>query len=143
MKVELVFEEVETFQFNLADCERWLTNLCAIHNKELVELCLIFCSDTYLLEINRKHLNHNYFTDIITFNYCEEDSISGDLFISLDRVKDNAGQYNVEFSKELLRVVAHGVLHLIGFNDKNADDQKVMRAMENAAITLSCDYSII
>ncbi len=95
------------------------------------EIVIIFCSDEYILEINKKHLNHDYYTDIITFDYCVENIISGDLYISIDRVKENAKTFNDSFLNELTRVVIHGVLHLCGYSDKTEVDQKNMRNLEN------------
>jgi len=98
--------------------------------KVVGDISVVFCSDAYLLDMNQKYLEHDYFTDVITFDYVEGDTISGDLFISLDRVSDNANQFNTSFIRELYRVVFHGVLHLVGYNDKSAEEVKVMRAKE-------------
>ena len=92
---------------------------------------MVFCSDDYLLELNKTHLQHHYYTDIITFDYCENDTLSGDLMISIDRVKDNAKKHNQLFFNELLRVIIHGHLHLVGYKDKTAADQTTMRAKED------------
>ena len=94
------------------------------------DLSFIFCLDEYLLKINKEYLNHDYYTDIITFNYVEGKTISGDIFISIDRVRDNAQQYGVSFENELSRVIIHGVLHLIGFDDKDESSQLIMRMKE-------------
>ena len=94
-------------------------------------ISIIFCSDNYLLEVNKQYLNHNYFTDIITFNNVEDSVISGDLFISLDRVKENAETFHSKFVVELYRVVFHGILHLIGYNDKTETEKKLMRQKED------------
>jgi len=98
--------------------------------KVVGDISVVFCSDAYLLDMNQKYLEHDYFTDVITFDYVEGDTISGDLFISIDRVSDNANQFNTSFIRELYRVVFHGVLHLVGYNDKSAEEVKVMRAKE-------------
>ncbi|HJE89356.1 rRNA maturation RNase YbeY [Rikenella microfusus] len=95
------------------------------------EINVIFCSDPYLLEINRQYLRHDYFTDIITFDYCENGVLSGDLFISVDTVKGNAEEYGVMFHVELLRVIIHGVMHLAGYKDKTDPDAAKMREREN------------
>ncbi|HBL74692.1 MAG TPA: rRNA maturation RNase YbeY [Prolixibacteraceae bacterium] len=95
------------------------------------DLSFIFCFDEYLLKINKEYLNHDYYTDIITFNYVEGNIISGDIFISIDRVRDNAQQYGVSFENELSRVIIHGVLHLIGFDDKDESSQSIMRMKED------------
>jgi probable rRNA maturation factor len=96
----------------------------------------IFCSDEYLLEINRQFLNHDYYTDIITFNLSESKEITGEVYISLDRVKENAGLLNVAFLDELVRVVFHGALHLCGYKDKKKSDIELMRSNENYYIKL-------
>ena len=97
---------------------------------KLGDVCVIFCSDDYLLSLNKKHLNHDYFTDIITFSYNEEGLISGDLFISLERANENSEKNNASFSNEIARLVIHGLLHLCGFNDKSPDEIKTMRLKE-------------
>jgi rRNA maturation RNase YbeY len=94
------------------------------------EVSVVFCSDDYLLSLNKKYLNHDYFTDIITFSYNEEGLISGDLFISIDRAKENAEKNKASFSNELSRLVIHGMLHLCGFNDKSQEEIKTMRLKE-------------
>jgi len=108
-----------------------LTNLLEQESKVLGDISIIFVSDSYLLEINQKYLNHDYYTDIITFDYCEMNIISGDLFISVDRVQENADTYNVGFLTELHRVMIHGVLHLCGYKDKSDDEKRLMRELEN------------
>ena len=112
----------------------WLTKLVESHEKKVGELNYIFCSDDYLLKMNQEHLNHDYFTDIITFDYCEKDVVSGDLFISIDRTKENAKTFGKTQINELNRVIAHGLLHLLGFNDKTAEDIAEMRSMEEEAL---------
>jgi len=99
-------------------------------------LTYVFCSDEYLLEMNKTYLQHDYYTDIITFDYSEENNISGDLFISVDRVKDNALKIGVSLQNEMQRVVIHGVLHLCGFKDKEKTDVEIMRKMEEKALLL-------
>ena len=105
----------------------------AIEKKRFLpgDLSFIFCSDEYLLDINKKFLNHDYYTDIVTFNYVEGKTISGDIFISIDRVRDNAKQYGVSFENELSRVIIHGVLHLIGFDDKDESSRLIMKMKED------------
>ncbi len=100
------------------------------------EISIIFCSDEYLKNINQKYLNHNYYTDIITFDYNDNDLVSGDLFISIDRVKENASLNNEKFIHELYRVIIHGILHLCGYNDKTISQKKIMRSKENYFISL-------
>jgi rRNA maturation RNase YbeY len=115
----------------------WLDQLASIHGHSIQDLNIIFVSDEELLLINRQFLNHDYYTDIITFDLgTGKKSISGELYISLDRVKDNAISLDQKFSDEFIRVVAHGLLHLIGFQDKKSEQIVEMRACENEAIAL-------
>lgn len=133
--VEVFYEDIESLNLKSQFYTDWLSNLCVYHKLTLGDVNLIFCSDSFLLEMNKSHLNHNYYTDIITFNYNDE-AISGDLFISTDRIKENALTYNASFITELNRVVAHGTLHLIGFNDKSDSESKEMTIQENKALDL-------
>lgn len=114
----------------------WVERCIAHYGKSVGELSFIFCSDDYLLELNRTHLNHDYYTDIISFDYTEETTISGDLYISIDRVRDNAKTLQQSPVDELHRVMIHGVLHLVGYGDKSADDATEMRAQEDYCLTL-------
>lgn len=100
------------------------------------EVSIIFTSDEYLLNLNKSALNHDYYTDIITFDYCQDKTINGDLFISIDRVKDNAQQFNQTFLKELSRVMIHGIMHLCGYKDKSHEEELVMREKENFYLSL-------
>lgn len=109
----------------------WLSDVVSSEGAELGDIQFVFCSDEYLLDINKRFLNHDYYTDIVTFDYCEESLISGDLFVSVDRVKDNAVTFNCSVADELLRVSVHGILHLLGYNDKNPSDTAVMREKES------------
>lgn len=108
-----------------------LSNVLKTELKEVGDISIIFVSDQYLLEMNQKYLNHDYFTDIITFDYCEHNVVSGDLFISVDRVKENADSFNVDELTEIHRVMIHGVLHLCGYKDKTEEEEKNMRLLEN------------
>lgn len=99
--------------------------------KRLGAVNIIFCSDNYILDVNMRYLQHDYFTDIITFDYCEKDILSGDLFISIDSVRENALFYGTEFSDELNRVMVHGLLHLIGYDDHTEEEVAEMRQKEN------------
>lgn len=109
----------------------WLKSVAAAEGRRLGEISVIFCSDPYLLDVNRKYLGHDYYTDIITFDYCEGDRLSGDLFISIDTVRSNADYYSTEFNDELDRVIVHGILHLIGYDDHTEEDIAMMRSKEN------------
>lgn len=110
---------------------RWLRTVAESEMKRIGDIAVIFCSDGYLLDVNRKYLGHDYFTDIITFDYCEGERLSGDLFISVDSVRENAVEYGTEFGNELNRVMVHGLLHLIGYDDHTEEDVKTMREKEN------------
>lgn len=134
--VQLFFEDVEAPGLDSEFFASWLSRVCGLEGKILNEVNLIFCSDEYLLEMNRTHLDHDYYTDIITFDYCDGDLITGDLFISIDRVEENASGASVSFTQELNRVVVHGVLHLIGYKDKSEEEERVMRVKEDWALGL-------
>ncbi len=108
-----------------------LSDLIASEGFNEGDITVVFVTDEYLLEMNRTHLDHDYYTDIITFDYTESNFISGDLFISYERVLDNSKEFNVSSYNELCRVVFHGVLHLCGYKDKSSDDEKLMRAKES------------
>ena len=139
MPQDNIFFHTEDISFALESEKKtsnWLLMLIERHNKKLGELNYIFCSDDYLLKLNQEHLNHDYFTDIITFDYCHNDVISGDLFISVDRTKENAKTFGKTESNELNRVIAHGLLHLLGFSDKTSEDIVEMRSMEEEALTM-------
>ena len=110
---------------------KWIKGVILNEGKVLGDINYIYCSDEYLLELNKKSLNHDYYTDIITFDYVEDNIISGDLFISIDRVQENALDHKATFENELLRVMIHGVMHLCGYGDKSPDDEKLMRQKEN------------
>ncbi len=115
---------------------RWLKTVAGSEIRKLGDINIIFCSDNYILDVNMKYLKHDYFTDIITFDYSEKDVISGDLFISIDSVRENALFYGTEFENELHRVIVHGVLHLIGYDDHCDEDIKMMRSKEDYYLKL-------
>ena len=124
----------EDIQFSFKEkrlTSRWLKFVAESEAKRLGDIAVIFCSDNYILDVNIKYLQHDYYTDIITFDYCEGNRLSGDLFISIDSVRENAAFYGTEFADELNRVIVHGVLHLIGYDDHAEEDIAVMRAKEN------------
>ena len=110
---------------------RWIKNVISEENKELGEVNYIFCDDKYLLEKNIKYLDHDTLTDIITFNYCEGDIISSDIMISIERVMENSSIFENSFSEELNRVMIHGILHLIGYNDKTDGEKEIIRKKED------------
>ena len=114
----------------------WLSTVIKSFKKEVGTLNFIFCTDEYLLTINKSYLNHNHYTDIITFDYCIENKVSGDLFISIERVKEYSLKNNIEFNNEIHRVIVHGVLHLCGLNDKTEREKEKMREQENKFLAL-------
>lgn len=114
----------------------WIENVINSENKSLGEISYIFCDDEYLLEINKQYLNHDYYTDIISFDYTENEVVSGDIFISIDRVKENALDYGVSFDNELKRVIIHGILHFCGYKDKSQEEERMMRLKEEEKINL-------
>ncbi len=114
----------------------WIKSVVASYDRKIGEIAYIFCSDEKILEVNREYLQHDYYTDIITFDYDEGNSVSGDLFISLDTVKTNAEQFNQPYERELHRVIIHGILHLCGINDKGPGEREIMEAAENKALAL-------
>jgi metalloprotein, YbeY/UPF0054 family len=114
----------------------WIKTIAEKYNKRVGEISYIFCSDDVILSVNKEYLNHDYYTDIITFDYSENNVISGDLFISLDTVKSNAEKYNEEYAKELYRVIIHGILHLCGIDDKAEGARKIMEENEDSALSI-------
>ena len=118
---------------------KWIKTVITAYKSVQGEISIICCSDSYLLEINKKYLGHDYYTDIITFDYCEQNRISGDLFISVDTVKANAEFYNVAFHDELHRVIIHGVLHLLKEDDMTPTQQQQMRVAEERALAILAD----
>ena len=116
--------------------KQWIKSITEKEKYKLGTINYIFCSDDELLEINLKHLNHNTLTDIITFDYTDGKTINSDIFISIDRVTENAEKFKVTFENELYRVMIHGVLHLCGYKDKTKSDSEMMRKKENAALKL-------
>ena len=114
----------------------WIKAVAASYGKKIGDIAYIFCDDEKILEVNREYLQHDYYTDIITFDYTEDDIISGDLFISLDTVKTNSEQFATEYDEELHRTIIHGILHLCGINDKGPGEREVMEAAENRALAM-------
>ena len=114
----------------------WIKTVAEKYNKRVGEISYIFCSDDVILSVNKEYLNHDYYTDIITFDYSENNVISGDLFISLDTVKSNAEKYGEEYAKELYRVIIHGILHLCGIDDKAEGARKIMEENEDNALII-------
>ena len=115
---------------------RWVDLVIKSEKYIAGNICITLCSDEYLLEINKKFLKHDYYTDIITFNYNQGKLVSGELFISADRIKENADKFGTSFHDELNRVIIHGILHLCGYNDKTDVDTKQMRRKENQKLKM-------
>lgn len=114
----------------------WITRVIHSENKSLGEIAYIFCDDDYLLEINQEYLNHDTLTDIISFDYSEDNIISGDIFISIDRVQDNADDFDTPFEEELKRVLIHGILHYCGYKDKSPEEETLMRNKEEEKMNM-------
>lgn len=127
----------EKFELSEAsNVKKWIAEVVKRHEKSVGNISYLFCDDEYMLEVNRHYLDHDTYTDIITFDYVVANLISGDIFISVDRVGENARLFGVEFERELLRVVIHGVLHLLGQGDKSDAEAAEMRRQEEEALSL-------
>ncbi|WP_047246887.1 rRNA maturation RNase YbeY [Maribacter thermophilus] len=125
--------------FSLSERDKyssWINSICKSEEYSSGELNYIFCDDAYLLNINQQYLQHDTYTDIITFDYTSGKVLSGDIYISVERVKENSIRFNVSFENELLRVMAHGILHLMGYKDKKKEDIKEMRKKEEEKINM-------
>lgn len=129
--VSYYFEDTDFIFKGKARNNKWLRIVAESEIRRIGDISIIFCSDNYILDVNQRYLGHDYFTDIITFDYCEGDKLSGDLFISVDSVRENAIEYGTEFADELNRVIVHGLLHLIGYDDHTEEEIAEMRAKEN------------
>ena len=130
---------VEMPRINEQQIRNWVKAVAATYQKKVGEIGYLFCSDERILEVNRQFLQHDYYTDIITFDYCQGNRIAGDLVISLDTVRTNAEQLGAEYETELNRVIIHGILHLCGINDKGPGEREIMEAEENKALALLAD----
>ncbi|MDE5890441.1 MAG: rRNA maturation RNase YbeY [Bacteroidales bacterium] len=129
--VSYYFEDTDFIFKGKARNNKWLRIVAESEIRRIGDISIIFCSDNYILDVNQRFLGHDYFTDIITFDYCEGDKLSGDIFISVDSVRENAIEYGTEFADELNRVIVHGLLHLIGYDDHTEEEIAEMRAKEN------------
>ena len=135
-EITYLAQQTELPIFNQLAVNEWIKQVARNHERVVGPLTYIFCSDDRIIEVNRKFLNHDYFTDIITFDYSSHKRISGDMFISLDTVKSNAELFQRAYNEELMRVVIHGVLHLCGINDKGPGEREIMEAHENDALAI-------
>ena len=130
------FQYISTEKISTENISNWLKDVTTKEGKEIGELVYVFCNDDYLIEKNIQFLKHDTLTDVITFDYCNEGIISGDILISTERVKENALKYEVDFLTELHRVIVHGLLHLLGYKDKSESDTALMREKENYYLKL-------
>lgn len=129
-------KNIEMPDVDFSKTEMWLYEVAAQHNRIIGNLNYLFCDDEEILTINRKFLQHDYFTDIITFDYSHKERVSGDIFISVETVKSNAEKLDAKFNSELLRVIVHGLLHLCGIDDKGPGEREIMEVNENNALAL-------
>lgn len=136
--IDFSAQGVEMPDIDIEITSKWIQEVAASHSKTVGNINYLFISDEEILEANRKFVNHDYYTDIITFDYSRGDRIAGDVMISLDTVASNAEKFGVPYERELMRVIIHGVLHLCGINDKGPGEREVMEANEDAALSLLC-----
>ena len=134
--IEFQTEDIEFPSIDTDLLEKWISKIIKDHDFNVGSITIIFCSDDFILKTNREYLSHDYYTDIITFDYCENRNISGDLLISLETVKSNSEEYNTDFFDEINRVIIHGILHLIGFDDKTPELRSIIREEENKALKI-------
>ena len=130
------FQFIDTKIIPLKNSNDWLKKIITTENKKLGEIVFVFCSDTYLLKKNIQFLKHDTLTDVISFDYCEGEQISGDILISIDRVQENSGIFKIPFLNELDRVMVHGLLHLLGYKDNTKEDTKLMRSKEDFYLSI-------
>lgn len=136
MEINYLVENVEMPALNEEALKSWIEAVARNHEKSVGALTYIFCDDEYILATNRQFLQHDYYTDIITFDYSRRHRIAGDMVISLDTVRSNSQQLGVDYDSELLRVIIHGVLHLCGINDKGPGEREIMECHENEALAI-------
>lgn len=136
MEISFIYENVDV-DIHEENVSEWIETVIDNEEKEMGEITVAFCDDEYLLDVNREHLDHDYYTDIITFDYVVGDLIMGELYISVDRVRENAASLSVEYATELKRVIVHGVLHLCGYPDASDQEKEIMRSKENEALLLA------
>ena len=129
-------ENVKMPAIRRRDTSAWIRRVAATYGKRVGEVGYLFCDDEKILEVNKEYLQHDYYTDIITFDYCEDDVLNGDIVISLDTVHSNAEKLGKDYDEELHRVIIHGILHLCGLNDKGPGEREQMEAAENQALAM-------
>lgn len=135
-RIEWVCQDVDMPNIDTALMSRWIEQVAMAHGYIVGPIVYIFCDDGHILDVNRQFLNHDYYTDIITFDYSRGKMISGDMFISLDTVKSNAEKLDTSYSQELNRVIIHGILHLCGIDDKGPGEREIMEANEDEALLM-------
>ena len=136
MEITFQSEGVEHPQIDEKQLSGWIESVAQKHERETGEISYLFCDDEKILAVNQEYLHHDFYTDIITFDYSEENVISGDLIISLQTVESNSQMYQTDYSEELHRVIIHGILHLCGMNDSTEEDEKAMREAEDSALEM-------
>lgn len=136
MAIKFYAEDIEFPHIKEEVVSNWIKTVAETYKKKAGDISYIFCSDKKILEVNRQYLQHDYYTDIITFDYTSGNKISGDLFISLDTVRTNSEAFNTPYNEELHRTIIHGILHLCGINDKGPGEREIMEANENKALQI-------
>lgn len=136
MAITFDSENIDFPNIKKGETSAWIKKIAGTYNKKVGEVAYLFCDDEKILEVNSHYLKHDFYTDIISFDYSEGDKISGDIFISLDTVRTNSQKYNTDYQEELYRVIIHGVLHLCGLDDKSEEECKLMREAEDSALKL-------
>jgi probable rRNA maturation factor len=143
MSIQYFNEDIAFPKVKKRITSNWIKQVIALEEKRVGDISFIFCSDEYLLDVNRKYLNHDYFTDIITFDNVEGKKINGDIFISVDRVKENSIDFETSFDNEIHRILIHGVLHLLGYKDKAKKDKNLMTEKEDLYLKLFNDSYLL
>jgi len=143
MSIQYFNEDIAFPKVKKRITSNWIKQVISIEEKRVGDISFIFCSDEYLLDVNKKYLNHDYFTDIITFDDVEGNVINGDIFISVDRVKENSKEFEISFDNEVHRIIIHGVLHLLGYKDKVKKDKDLMTEKEDLYIKLFNDSYLL
>lgn len=132
-------ENIKLPDIKKKETSRWIEKVASLYNKSIGDVNYIFCDDAKIIEVNRKFLDHDFYTDIITFDYSEDSIISGDIFISLDTVLSNSQKYNTKYKEEIMRVIIHGILHLCGIDDRTDNEELEMRKAEENALKILKD----
>lgn len=139
MSIQYFYEDVSEPKFKRREASNWIKKVVVTEGYKLGDVSFIFCSDDYLLDVNRKYLDHDYYTDIITFDYVEDKILNGDIFISIDRVRENAVEFKTTFDNEFHRILIHGILHLLGYKDKIRKDKLIMTEKEDLYLKILTD----